>query len=139
MANEANKLQQLEDRYFQAVIADGSDGTNITAGSLMVYDTSADNTVKLSSTDGELFAGILNHDKKGGDGSTTVSLSTRDVWNITISPGATAVMGHPMKIIGANLIGLADDTSITGSSEWVGMALQAGTASEIIPVRLGHL
>ena len=139
MANEANLLQQLEDRYFQAQIADGSDGTNITAGSLMVYDTSADNTVKLSSTDGELFAGILLSDKKGGDGSTTVGLSTRDVWNITISTGATAVMGHPMKIIGANLIGLADDTSITGSSEWVGMALQAGTASEIIPVRLGHL
>ena len=137
MADECDLLQQLEDRFFQVNVTDGSAGTDLTAGSIMAWDTASDNTAELSSADGELFAGILMSDKKGGDGSTTVAVSRKSVWNIKITTGGSAVQGIPVKIHGANLINKADDVSTTGSSEQVGIALAAGTSNETIPVLVG--
>ena len=58
MANEAILVQQLEERFFEATIADGSSGTDIAKGTIMKWGSDP-NTVVVSSSDGDLFAGIL--------------------------------------------------------------------------------
>ena len=58
MANEAILVQQLEERFFEASIADGSSGTDIAKGTIMKWGSDP-NTVVVSSSDGDLFAGIL--------------------------------------------------------------------------------
>ena len=138
MTDEAILVQQLETRFFEATIADGSAGSTILKGTLMVWDTDP-NTVKISSADGELWAGVLIADKKNGDGVTRVALGRRGVYAMKITSGGTTVLGEPVKIAGANQIALADDATAQKTSEMVGISLETGGNSETIQVLCGFL
>ena len=103
MANEAILVQQLETRFFEATIATGSSGTDIAKGTIMKWGSDP-NTVVVSSGDGDLFAGILQSEHKGGAGVTSVSLGRRGKYAMKITAGGTTVLGEPVKIAGANLL-----------------------------------
>ncbi len=133
MANEAVIIQELEDRHFQAVVADG---TSCEVGSLMVF-SSGDNVVAKSSADGDLFAGILMAAKTASDGATKVSLRRHCVAGLKLGTNSNCTIGGPVKIIGANLIEEADNAGITGSTEVIGIALKTGTASQTVAVLVG--
>ncbi len=138
MTDEAILLQQLEERFFEATIADGSAGSTILKGSIMKWGSDP-NTVAVSSGDGDLFAGILLADKKHGAGVTNVALGRRGKYAMKITSGGTTVLGEPVKIAGANQITLADDATAQKTSEMVGIALETGSNSETIQVLVGFL
>ena len=136
MANEAVLLQQLEDRCFEATIANGTSGTDILKGTVMKF--SADpNTVAASSADGDVFAGILVNDKIGGDGTTRCALWRKGVFSLKCAAGGTAVLGNAVKIGGANLIDIGDVTTLTDFGEHCGIALETGGNNEVIQVLVG--
>lgn len=137
MANEAILVQQLEERFFEATIATGTAGTDIAKGTIMKWGSDP-NTVVVSSADGDLFAGILINEHKGG-GPTRVALGRRGVYAMKITSGGTTVLGEPVKIAGANQIALADDATAQKTSEMVGISLETGGNSETIQVLCGFL
>jgi hypothetical protein len=138
MTNEAILVQQLEERFFEATIANGSAGSTILKGSIMKWDSDP-NTVAVSSADGDLFAGILLADKVNGDGVTRVALGRRGVYAMKITAGGTTVLGEPVKIAGANQIALADDATAQKTSEMVGISLETGGNAEVIQVLCGFI
>lgn len=136
MADEAVLLQQLEDRLFEATIANGTAGTDVLKGTVMKF--SADpNTIAASSADGDTFAGILVVDKIGGDGTTRSSLWRHGVFSLKTSSGGTTVLGQPVKIDGANLIDIADDDTIETGGQIIGIAMETGGNSEVVQVLVG--
>lgn len=138
MANEAILVQQLETRFFEATIANDSEGTNIAKGTIMKWGSDP-NTVVVSSGDGDLFAGILTSEHKGGAGVTRVALGRHGVYALVVTSGGTTVLGEPVKIAGANQIALADDATAQKTSEMVGISLETGGNSEVVQVLIGFL
>ena len=138
MADEAVLVQQLETRFFEATIADGSAGSTILKGTIMKWGSDP-NTVIVSSGDGDLFAGILLAYKVTGDGVTRVALARHAVYAMKITSGGTTVLGEPVKIAGANQIALADDATAQKTSEMVGISLETGANSETVQVLVGFL
>lgn len=133
MANEAVLVQQLEDRLFQVTVADGA---TIEKGTVLKF-SSDPNTCEASSADGDLFAGILAVEKVADDGQTEVPVWRHGVFAMKVAAGVTATLGYPQKINGANLISDADDDTVEGMSEVVGISLETGAASETIQVLVG--
>jgi len=115
-----------------------ADGTALPKGSHVKI--SGDRTVSLTSADGEFFDGIVARDKIANDGRTTVAVFFDGVFDITTvaSPSAIAV-GERVKVAGANLVDLADDSTIGNASEVVGTAQEAvaATVQETIRVDIG--
>lgn len=136
MTNEAILVQQLEERFFEATIADGSVGSTILKGSVMKFDSDP-NTVAVSTADSDVFAGILIADKVNGNGVTRVALGRHGVYALKCSSGGTAVLGAPVKIDGANLIDVADDDTIENSGQIIGQALETGGNNEVVQVLVG--
>lgn len=138
MANEAILVQQLEERFYEATIAAGSEGTTILKNTMMVYGSDP-NTVIASSADGQKFAGFLLADHKGGAGITRVSLGRRAVMALKITAGGTSVLGEPVKVAGANQITVADDATSQNTGEMVGLSLETGGNAEVVQVLCGFL
>lgn len=136
MANEAVIIELLGNGGdpVRFTIANGTSGTNIEKGTMMKL--SGDRTVAASSADGELMVGILAHEKVGGDGSTTCSVYTNGIFDMTVDGTNTATLGYPQKCDGANLISDADEAGAFGSSEVIGYAMEAGSINEVIAVRV---
>lgn len=135
MANEATLVQQLEDRLFEATVADG---TGIEKGTLMQL-SSDPNTVTATSGVGDIFAGILAAEKVAGDGHTRAALWRRGVFAIKVAAGGSATLGKMLKTSGANCVVDATDDAVEDSSSIVGMALETGAAEETINVLVGAL
>jgi len=132
MANEATLVQRLEDRLFTVKVADG---TALTKGTILAFSTDA-NTAVASSADGDLFAGILAEDKVANDGQTQVSVWRKGVFAVKVGGTQTATMGNKLKIVGANLVGDGDATTLADMSEHFAIALEAGASNETIQVLL---
>lgn len=133
MANEAVITQDLESLHFEGTIADEAVGTDVLKGTLMQMTN--DNTLTASTGDNEFWGGILIAEKEGGDGLTRAAVNRHCVASLNLSGVAT--VGSPAKLGGANQVENADDASITGSSEVVGMFLKSGTASDTVAVLVG--
>ena len=135
MANEAVLIQDLEYRHLEVTMVDGSSGTDIEKGTILIL---ADpNLGAASSADGDLYLGILLEENVGGDGTTRYAVSRHGVWDIKNKASTTITAGDMVKISGANLIAPADDDQVEKHSEVVGMALQDATADEVIEVLVG--
>ena len=131
MANETILVQQLEDRLLEVTVANGA---GIEKGTILKL---ADpNTGAACSADGDLFLGILADEKVASDGQTRMAVWRHGVFDIKDS-GAGITAGDPVKINGANLIATADDDTVEGMTEVVGIALQTAAASEVIEVLVG--
>ena len=105
MANEAVLVQDLEYRQLEVTMADGSLGTDIEQYTILKLSDA--NTGSASSTDGDLFLGILAVENKGADGQTRYAAYRGGVWDLKDS-GAGMAVGVMCKIAGANLVATAD-------------------------------
>jgi len=115
-----------------------ADGTGLEKGTILKF--SADpNTAAASSADGDLFAGILAEEKVASDGQTEVSVWMRDaIFALTTGASHTGVLGNHCSIVGANLVGDADVTTLTDFGEIVGRFLETASNDEVVQVSLGQ-
>lgn len=123
MANEATIITLLGNQG-DPVEYTVAAATAIPKGSLMVFDSSPQ-TVKISAADGDYFAGISAVEKTATDGVTKMACITHCIAECKYSAGGT--LGQPQKVSGVNTIADADDDTIEGSSEVVGMGLETAT------------
>ena len=131
MANEAVCIETPTEfaRYTVA------DGTQISYGTLMKL--SGDNTVAASSADSDVWGGIAWEEKTASDGIVELSCAMNGVWDLTTNAGAAVTRGSLVSLSGANLIKDATEAEeITG--DIIGKALEAGSTSEVIRVRVGR-
>jgi len=131
MANEAI----LRVRRSDPIDFTCADGVAIEKGTLL--QLTGDRTVTATSAEGDFFIGICARDKIANDGRTTVPVFTDGIFDITVDGSNTATLAHPQKMDGANVISDADDDNIDKKAEVVGLALEAGSASEVIQVDIG--
>ena len=140
MANEAVITELLGNNgdRISFTIADGVAGTNIAKGTLMVL-TDPRTIIAHAAVDTP-FAGILAHEKKGGDGNTTASVITNCIAKLTVKAGGNAItIGDTCSLSSvANCVELAatlDDEK--GFS--VGHSLEDGAAGNTAFVRVHAL
>lgn len=133
MANEAVIIELLGNggdpvRYTVA------DGTGIAKGTLMYL--SGDRTISAHSGDGQIFAGIAAAEKVASDGSTTLSVYTNGIFDLTDS-SAGMTLGDVCKLSGtANMVATADEAGALGPHEVVGIVLETAAASEVVAVKI---
>jgi len=132
MANEAKHIQRLQDRLLEVTVADDA---GIAKGCILQLTDAQ--TGSASSADGEFFAGIASTEKVANDGMVKMGVWTKGVWDLKLT-NATVAAGEPVKIAGANLVAIADDSTIPNSREVVGVALQDGAENEVIQVLVGE-
>lgn len=111
-----------------------ADGAGIAKGALMKI--SGDNTAAAATADGDLLVGIAAAEKVASDGSTTLSVYTNGIFDMTVDGSNTVTLGYPVKCDGANLVSDADEAGAFGSSEVIGYAMEAGSTDEVIAVRV---
>jgi hypothetical protein len=110
------------------------DGTGITLHTLMKL--SGDNTVAASAANSDVWGGIAWEEKTASDGITELTCAMNGVWDLTCG-AAGVTLGHLVSFSGANVIKDATEAEeITG--DIIGKALEAGSASEVIRVRVGR-
>jgi len=130
MANEAVCIETPTEfaRYTVA------DGTGIPLNTIL--QLSGDNTALASSANSEVFAGIAWEEKTASDGITEITAAINGVWDLTCG-AAGVTLGALVSLSGANLIKDATEAEeITG--DIIGKALEAGSDSEVIRVRVGR-
>lgn len=123
MANEADIITLLGNQGdpVEYTIAAGA---AIPKGTLMVFGSSPQ-TVVISASDGQFFAGIAAIESATTDTFTKLACITHCVADMKYSAGGT--LGQLQKISGANTIADADDEGIAQASEVVGMGLETAT------------
>jgi hypothetical protein len=132
MTNEA-VLIRAADR--PAHIFTVAEATTIEKGTILKL--SGDNTAIATAADGDVVAGIAAAEKVGGDGSTTLAVDTPGcgaVYDCTCG-AQTVTLGVMLRVSGANLVTGAAATDAE-AGKMLGQALEAGSASEVITVRL---
>lgn len=131
MANEATMVQKLQDRLPEFTVASDTD---ITKGTILKL--ADNNTAVKGSADGDFFAGIAAFDKTTANGDTSTKMSVYDKGTFMCNLSSSISFGEPLKILGNNVLIAADDSTIENSKEVVGYALESGTTSQRIEVRL---
>ena len=135
MANEAVTIELMGYPKGRPIRWTVADGTGLEKGTILKI-SSDPRTAAASSADGELFAGILAEEKVASDGQTEVAAYTEGIFDIKCT-AAGATLGKAVKIAGANLVTDADDDTVEGRAEVVGVALETGGANEVIAVAVG--
>jgi len=109
-------------------IANGTAGTNIAKGTIMKI-TSSPQTIAAAGADGDLIAGVLAAEHKGGEGTVKATVLTHFIGETYSTSGMT--LGQFQKVEGANAVTDADDSTIDNKMEACCMALEtnAGTAT----------
>ena len=130
MANEAVCIETPTEfaRYTVA------DGTQISYGTLMKL--SGDNTVSASAADSDVWGGIAWEEKTASDGIVEITCAMNGVWDL-VSCTAGVTLGSLVSLSLTNIIKDATEAEeITG--DIIGKALEAGSAAEVIRVRVGR-
>ncbi len=125
MANEAVIIELLRGGVpIQYTIADNTEGNDTLKGTLM--ELSGDRTVIANTNAGAGFVGVAAHEKKGGDGSTTITVWTNGIFDM-VSDGGTDNRGFAMMLSDTeNIIQTCDGTGLLDGSK-VGHYLEDGT------------
>ena len=111
-----------------------SNAVAIPIGTLMKL--SGDNTAIASSANSDVFAGIAWEEKTASDGLTEQTSALNGIWDLTCG-GAGVTLGALVSLSGANLIKDAIAAEIL-SGDVIGKALEAGSAADLIRVRVGE-
>lgn len=134
MANEAVIVELLGNggdpiRYTVA------DGTGIAKGTLLKI-SSDPRTAAANSADGDFCAGVAAAEKVASDGTTTLAAYTNGIFDLTVATGSSVTLGAPVKMVTANTVADADDSTIANASEVLGYSLETGSATEVVQVRV---
>lgn len=127
MADEAVCIE-LPKKYARYTIADGA---AIAKGTILKL--SADPNTAAASAGADVFAGIAIEEKVISDGKTEIGAALDGVWDIKCA-GSAVTLGAMVALSGANLIKNAA-SAVDGTI--FGKALETGSPSEVIRVRLG--
>jgi len=111
-----------------------ADGAALTKGTLM-YLSGDGNVCSASSADGQIFMGILTHDKVASDGQTHMSVYTHCIADIKDS-GAGMTLGDICKLNGANVVATADEAGAFATREQVGLVLETVAVSETFACKI---
>lgn len=132
MANEAVILELFGQPSGEPIRFSVVNSVGLEKGTIMKL-SGADLYAEASSANGDLFAGIVSTEKVASDGSTTLGLYTKGIFDLK-NDGGTLAMGDRVKISGANTIAKIE----TGEEVRVlGVSLEATTASEVGRVAVG--
>ena len=137
MANEAILIQLLEEKLMTVTMADGSVGTDIQKGTILKF-TGDPNVAAASSSDGDIFAGILAEENVGGDGQTEFAVWRHGVFALKAAAGGATTLGHKVNITGANLFGPANVTTAADFAEHFGTTLETTANDEVVHVLVGE-
>lgn len=138
MANEAVIIELMGDPKGGAVTYNCLDANAITKGTLLVI--SGARTVSAQPTICSLksFAGIAAQDKVASDGSTTISVYTKGIFDLKVDPVVAIIQGSYVIMSGGNLISNYGGTGAQLSGGYiVGKALETGAAGDVINVAVG--
>lgn len=142
MANEATNVQLMGYPPGEAVIATVAAGTNISKSTWLVW--ADEKTVVASSAINQSPAGIAAFDKDAADPSTTMSVYTNFVADVTAVTGTVnlPLAGYPIELSGANLFrmsaqvaGISGREFISGSAFIAGKSLANASAGEVFQGR----
>jgi len=111
------------------------DGTAIPTGTILRL-SGADLYAEASATTADVFAGIAWEEKTASDGITEISAALNGVWDITCNAGTEVTIGAIVSLSGANLIRNSVEADFPLGYPF-GKALEAGSTSEVIRVRVG--
>lgn len=89
-----------------------------------------------TATVGEIFAGIAAMEKVANDGSTTISLYTCGIFDLTMDAVA-APNGSLLKLSGANLVVPMTTADNFLSGAFVGRVIETAAASDVVNVAVG--
>jgi len=129
MADEAVCIE-TPTKFARYVVADG---TGIAKGTILKI--SADPNTAAASAGADIFAGIATEEKVASDGKTQIGTAIDGVWDIKCA-GSAVTLGHLIALSGANLIRDSVEADFPLGAVF-GKALETGSASEVIRVRLG--
>lgn len=119
-------------------IANGVAGTDIPKGSLMVLTDPR--TIILHAAVDTPFAGILAHEKKGGDGNTTATVITNCVAKLTVKTGGTAVTIGDTVSLSSEVNGVELGATLDDEKGWtVGKSLEDAASAETFLCRVKAL
>lgn len=123
MANEVivDTLLGNQGDPIEYTIATGTAGTNILKGTIMKIGSSPQ-TIEAASADGDLIAGVLAEEHKGGVGQTKIAVLTHFIGDTYSTTGMT--LGAFQKVEGANAVTDADDDTIDNKMEACCQALE---------------
>ena len=93
-------------------------------------------TASASTGTGDIFAGISAAEKLANDGSTTLALYTKGIFDMTAANGAIT-LGDVVTSSGANLIRTATEAE-RQAGKGIGKALETCSATEVIRVDVGR-
>ena len=101
MADEAVIIELFNGgRPVRYTVANGAAGTDIPKGSIMELTSSR--TMVLNTGAGKVIAGILAHEKVGGDGSTTATVWTDGIFQLkTLAGTGSTTLGSYVRTAGA--------------------------------------
>lgn len=129
MADEAVCIE-TPTRFARYTVADAG---AIPMGTILKI--SADPNTAAASSAADVFAGIAWEEKTANDGITEISAALDGVWDIKAA-GAAVTLGKLVALSGANLIRDAVEADFPLGAVF-GKALETGSASEVIRVRVG--
>lgn len=138
MADEATNITLLGNDG-DCVEVTVATGTAIPKGSLMRIATSP-NTALITSGVNQHFIGIAAFEKSTTDGVTQMSVITHCIADLTCGAGESMTLANTvMTGAVANEVTVADDATVEGSSEVVGMALEtvAGNGTGAVLINVG--
>lgn len=111
-----------------------ADGTTITKGTILELEDPR--TAKKVSGAGVVIAGIAAFEKLANDGSTTISVYTNGIFDLTVDTGATATLGSYVRSAAATNEITVATTLDNETGKAIGKALETGSADEVIQVRV---
>lgn len=143
MANEATNVQLMGYPPGEPLIATVAAGTAISKGTWLVWND--EKTVVASSGINQSPAGIAAFDKNAQDTSTTMSVYTNFVADVTAVAGTVnlPLAGYPIELSGANLFRMSPRVNpvpsgaefISGAAFVAGKSLANASASEVFQGR----
>lgn len=113
-----------------------TDDTNISKGTILELHDARKVSGTTALMSGSMVAGIAAMEKKANDGSTSISVYTDGIFDISATGGAVIIAGQGVIISGANAI--QGGTGLNDSGAILGRALEetAAGVTETIAVRV---
>ena len=140
MANEAVIVELMGQPKGVPVRFDVQDAQAIEKGTLLEIfgDRSVSGAIV---TNNNAFAGIAAEEKVANDGSTTIGVWTKGIFDLTVTASPDVLFtpipkGSLVSLSGANMIRRVQATDLSGG-RIIGKALETGSASEVMQVAVG--
>jgi hypothetical protein len=111
-----------------------ADATNVAKGAIL--HLSDPRTAIAAGGAGGVIAGIAAHEKVSGDGSTSITVYTNGIFDLTCAAGGTATLGSYVRSAAADNTITVCTTLDQETGKAIGRALETGSNNEVVAVRV---